>query len=76
MSRRLGEQGRVLLRVELDTTGRVAAVRVTQSAGYGRLDEAGLAAVKQWRCIAPTHNGEAVRAVALQPFNFVLEGRR
>jgi protein TonB len=75
-SRRLNEQGRVVLRVELDETGRVVFAKVKESSGFKRLDEAGLAAVKQWHCNAPVRNGEAVRAVALQPFNFVLEGRR
>lgn len=73
-SRRMGEQGRVVLRVELDETGRITSARVTESSGFKRLDEAGLEAVKSWRCNAATRNGEAVRAVALQPFDFILEG--
>lgn len=76
MSRRLREQGRMVLRVELDETGRVASASVKESSGFKRLDEAGLVAVRSWHCNAPVRNGEAVRAVALQPFNFVLEGRR
>lgn len=76
MSRRLGEQGRVVLRVELDESGRVVAARVKETSGFRRLDDAGLAAVKTWHCNAPTRDGQAVKAVALQPFNFVLEGRR
>lgn len=75
-SRRLNEQGRVVLRVELDETGRVASARVKESSGFKRLDDAGLVAVRLWHCNAPVRNGEAVRAVALQPFNFVLEGRK
>ncbi len=76
MSRRLGEQGRVVLRVELDETGRVVAARVKETSGFRRLDDAGLVAVKTWHCNAPTRDGQAVKAIALQPFNFVLEGRR
>lgn len=76
LSRRLGEHGQVVLRVELDDSGRVASAKVKESSGHPRLDEAGLAAVKKWQCNAPTRNGETVRAVAMQPFNFVLEGRR
>jgi protein TonB len=75
-SRRMGEQGHVLLQVELDETGRVATARIKEGSGFKRLDGAALAAVKQWHCNAPTRNGSAVRAVAMQPFNFVLEGRR
>jgi len=76
MSRRLREQGRVVLRVELDETGRVASASVKESTGFRRLDEAGVAAVRQWQCNPPMREGKAVAAVALQPFNFVLEGRR
>lgn len=76
ISRRLGEQGRVILRVELEESGRIAAARVTQSSGYRRLDEAGLAAVKSWHCNPATRDGKVVRAVALQPFDFILEGRK
>ena len=76
LSRRLGEQGRVVLRVDLDEGGHVASARISESSGYSRLDEASLIAVKKWHCNAPIRNGETLRAVAMQPFNFVLEGRR
>ncbi len=72
-SRRLGETGIVVLRVELSETGHVAVAKVQSSSGYIRLDEAALAAVRNWRCTPPTRNGQAVRAIALQPFNFVLQ---
>lgn len=74
-SRRLGEQGKVVLRVELDERGQVSAARVSTSSGSQRLDEAALGAVRQWRCNPAHRNGIAVRAVALQPFHFVLEGQ-
>lgn len=73
-SRRLGETGVVVLRVELDEQGRVAAAQVKTSSGHSRLDEAALAAVKTWRCTPATRNGQPVRAIALQPFNFILQG--
>ena len=74
-SRRLGEHGLVVLRVELDETGRITAAQVESSSGYKRLDDAGLSTVKSWRCNSATRDGKAVRAVALQPFDFILEGR-
>lgn len=73
MSKRLGEQGRVVLRVELDETGRVSGARVTNSSGVPRLDEAALAAVRQWHCNPAKRDGEPVRAVATQPFDFTLK---
>jgi protein TonB len=74
LSRRLGEEGKLVLRVELDESGRVNIAQVVNSSGYKRLDEAAMAAVKTWRCNPPMRNGNPVRAIALQPFNFVLQG--
>jgi protein TonB len=74
-SRRTGEQGRVVLRVELDERGSVTQASVATSSGSSRLDDAALSAVRQWRCNPASRGGVPVRAVALQPFNFVLEGR-
>lgn len=74
LSRRLGETGTVMLRVELDEQGRVAAARVDSGSGYERLDQAALSAVKTWRCQPPLRDGLAQRAVARQPFKFVLQG--
>lgn len=73
-SRRLGEEGKVVLRVELDEQGSVSAARVATASGFARLDEAALAAVKTWRCTPAQRDGQPVRAVALQPFKFVLQG--
>ena len=74
-SLRLGEQGKTVLLVELDDLGRVVNVAVKTKSGFPRLDEAAINAVKTWRCTPAKRNGVAVRAVALQPFNFILKGR-
>lgn len=74
LSKRLGEEGKLVLRVELDESGHVHVAQVVNSSGFKRLDEAALTAVKTWRCTPPIRNGQPVRAVALQPFNFVLQG--
>jgi len=73
-ARRLGEQGVVVVHVELAETGRVATAEVSSSSGYSRLDEAALAAIRTWRCTPAQRNGRAVRATALQPIKFVLQG--
>ena len=75
MSRRLNEEGKVVLRVELDESGHISSARVSESSGHKRLDEAGLQAVRRWQCNPAMRNGVAVRAVAFQPFDFILEGR-
>jgi protein TonB len=58
----------------LDESGYVDTASVAESSSYKRLDEAALAVVKTWRCNPSLRNGQPVRAVALQPFNFVLQG--
>lgn len=75
LARRLGETGKVVLRVELDEAGRVSAAQVSTSSGSNRLDAAALAAVRTWRCQPAQRDGQAVRSVATQPFKFTLEGR-
>ena len=72
-SRRLGEEGQTVLRVELDEQGSVSAARVVSGSGHARLDEAALAAVRTWRCRPALRDGRPVRAIAQQPFKFVLE---
>ncbi len=74
ISRRMGEEGKLVLRVELDERGRIDDAKVINSSGYERLDAAALTAVKGWQCNPSLRNGQPVRAVALQPFNFVLQG--
>lgn len=73
LSRRLEETGRVVLRVELSESGRVSSAQIQRSSGFARLDEAALAAVRSWHCTPPTRNGQPVKAIAHQPFNFVLD---
>jgi protein TonB len=74
-SKRLNEQGKVVLQVVLGEDGRVANAEVKTSSGFQRLDDAALNAVRTWRCKPSMRNGFAVRAIALQPLNFILEGR-
>jgi periplasmic protein TonB len=69
-----GETGKVVLRVELSETGLVTMASIQNSSGFGLLDESALAAVRTWRCNAAKRNGQPVKAVALQPFNFILQG--
>lgn len=73
-SRRMHEEGTVVLRVELDEQGNVCKAHVHASSGFARLDEAALEAVRNWRCHPARRDGHPVRATALQPFNFILQG--
>lgn len=49
ISRRLGEEGVVLLFVIVNREGYVVEVRVDQSSGHSLLDEAAVKAVKRWK---------------------------
>ncbi len=71
-ARRFGEQGRVLLRVEVGTDGRVRDVRLQTSSGYSDLDDAALRAVRGWTFVAARESGRAVAAWVTVPVDFRL----
>jgi periplasmic protein TonB len=56
---RLGHTGTVLLAVEVLPNGKVGALRLVQSSGYPRLDEAAIKAAREWRLIPGTRDGMA-----------------
>ena len=72
-SRRLGEQGKVLLRVLVSAAGLAEKVEVKLSSGFTRLDQAAEEAVSQWRFV-PAKRGETAIAAWVQvPITFQLE---
>ena len=71
-SRRRGEEGRVVLRVYVDTQGRAAKVEVQESSGYGRLDESAVAAVSRWRFVPARRGVEPLAAWVRVPIVFSL----
>jgi protein TonB len=73
MSRRQGEEGKVVLRVRVSAQGASLAVEIKQSSGFTRLDEAARAAVEKWRFIPARQGGEAVESSVLVPLNFTLD---
>jgi len=73
LSRRLGEQGRVLLRVRIEADGSASAAQVYGSSGFARLDQAAQQAVLRWRFVPGTRNGEPQAMWHLVPIHFVLE---
>lgn len=74
-AKRRREQGEVRLRVELDESGRIDSVSIVESSGSPRLDQAARTAIESWHCRPAQKDGHAVRAVALQSLDFVLERR-
>jgi protein TonB len=59
-ARAAGEQGTVLLDVEVRPSGHPTKFRVAQSSGYGDLDTAAVQTVLNWRFVPATRDGDAV----------------
>ena len=73
LSRRLGEQGKVVVRVLIGVDGRAQQAEIRSSSGYERLDQAALATVRSWRYVPGTRNGVPEAMWFNVPINFVLE---
>jgi protein TonB len=72
-SKRLNEQGEVLIRVEIGADGRARQVLVSRSSGHQRLDNAALAAVRAARFKPYTENGVPLVVWSTVPIQFELE---
>lgn len=73
LSRRLGEEGKVLLKVRVTTEGHPAAVDLEKSSNFERLDEAARQAVTRWRFVPARRGDEAVEASVIVPVVFRLD---
>jgi protein TonB len=73
ISRRLGEQGKVVLRVLIGTDGQPQKVEINKSSGYERLDRQAVDAVMRWKFVPGKRNGVPETMWNLVPVNFVLE---
>lgn len=71
MARRLGKEGKVVLRLTIDENGHLVNIEIIEDSGYGFADAA-IAAVKKSTFIPPTMNGKPIRARALLPVKFAL----
>ena len=74
LSRRLGEEGKVLLRVRVSREGQPAAVDLEKSSNFARLDEAARAVVAHWRFVPARRGDEAIEATVIVPVVFRLDG--
>ncbi len=74
LSRRMGEQGRVLLRVFVEADGMSSRVELRSSSGFERLDQAALDAVRRWKFVPAKQGDQAVGAWVVVPILFNLRG--
>jgi protein TonB len=73
MSKRLGEQGKVVVRVLIGVDGTAQKAEIRQSSGFDRLDQAALATTQRWRYVPGKRGGVAEAMWFNVPINFVLE---
>lgn len=73
LSKRLGEQGRVVVRARIEINGSASQTEVHTSSGFERLDQAALQTVKRWRYL-PGKRADVPEAMWFNiPIQFVLE---
>lgn len=74
VSRRLREEGRVLLRVRVDANGTPSQITLHQSSGFDRLDVRAAETVKRWKFVPARQGGTPVAAWVIVPIQFSLKG--
>jgi periplasmic protein TonB len=73
MSKRLNEQGKVLVRVLIGDDGKPQKAELRQSSGFDRLDSSAMNTVMQWRYVPGKRGGVPEAMWFVVPINFVLE---
>lgn len=73
LSMRLGEQGKVVVRVLIGTDGTAQKAEIQQSSGFDRLDQAARTTVLKWRYVPGKRGGVAQAMWFNVPIHFVLE---
>ncbi|MDO9636083.1 MAG: energy transducer TonB, partial [Thiobacillus sp.] len=75
VSRRMGEEGEVRLRVQVDPAGMAQQVDIHQSSGFPRLDQAAQDTVRQWRFVPARQGDLPVAAWVIVPIQFTLRSQ-
>ncbi len=73
LSKRLGEQGKVVVRAFIEANGTATKAEIRTSSGYERLDQAALQTVLKWRYVPGKRAGTAEAMWFNVPIHFVLE---
>lgn len=74
LSRRMREEGKVLLRVFVTGEGLPGKIELSASSGSARLDTAARNAVSRWRFVPAKQDGRNIDAWVVVPIIFKLEG--
>ena len=72
-ARRMGEEGKVILRVLVSPQGNAESVDIKTSSGSQRLDDAAVNTVKHWKFIPAKRGDSPVQSAVLVPIVFKLE---
>lgn len=72
LSRRLREEGTVLLEILIKANGSVGEIKLKRTSGFKRLDDAAMRAVAHWRFQPATQAGKAIDFWYEQPIEFDL----
>lgn len=72
LSRRMGEEGRVMLRVFVNEQGAADRVELRTSSGHVRLDEVALDTVRRWKFVPARRGNEPIGAWVVVPISFNL----
>ena len=72
-ARRMGEEGKTMVRLFINESGAVEKVSLFQSSGIQRLDQAALDAALKIRCRPFVEFGKAIKGTDIQPYIFRLE---
>jgi protein TonB len=73
LSKRMGEQGTVIVRVFIGLQGTAEQAEIRTSSGYDRLDKAALDTVQRWRYVPGKRHGNPEAMWFNVPVRFVLE---
>jgi protein TonB len=73
LSKRMGEQGTVIVRVFIGLQGTAEQAEIRTSSGYDRLDKAALETVQRWRYVPGKRHGNPEAMWFTVPVRFVLE---
>lgn len=73
LSRRLGEQGLVHVRIVVDAQGRLKEASVQKSSGFERLDQQALQDIRSARFVPHQENGQPIEVISTALLSYELE---